>query len=92
MRGAILEIRAASRGGRGPVAGAVSGHESVGLFGDRVHVVTLRPPDRTAAAGRGESLGRRRHAAAGVRRIEPSLEDVFVSVPGRSTRNGRPPR
>ena len=51
---------------------------SVGLFGDRVHVVT-RDPTGT------ERQPRELVAAAGfelvsIRSVEPSLEDVFVSV------------
>ena len=51
---------------------------SVGLFGDRVHVVTRDP------AGT-ERRTRELVAAAGfelvsIRAVEPSLEDVFVSV------------
>ncbi len=76
MRGAILEVRAADprraaaelREGLGRLA------RSVGLFGDRVHVVT----DEAEAADariRGV-LGE----AAATRRIEPSLEDVLVSL------------
>jgi ABC-2 type transport system ATP-binding protein len=60
---------------------------SVGLFGDRVHVAARHPE---AAAARIRELV----AAAGfepltIRAIEPSLEDVFVSVlaarPGQAT-------
>jgi len=79
MRGAILEVRAADprraaaelREGLGALA------RSVGLFGDRVHVVT----DEAEAADariRGV-LGE----AAATRRIEPSLEDVLVSLTER---------
>ncbi|MBN2560025.1 MAG: ABC transporter ATP-binding protein [Phycisphaerae bacterium] len=55
--------------------------DSVGLFGDRVHVVTQKPE---STSGRVEQL----LAGAGlqttsIRPIEPTLEDVFVSVLAR---------
>jgi ABC-2 type transport system ATP-binding protein len=83
MRGTILEIRVAApravasklralsgTGGMGPM--------TVGLFGDRLHVVTATPSET-------ESAVRSSLAASGsepfeIRRIDPSLEDVFVSV------------
>ncbi len=80
MRRAILEIRASQ-----PRRVLVLLREqfpgmSVGLFGDRVHVVTAEP-DRTAAQARAvlASAGLPIHA---LQPIEPSLEDVFVSVLG----------
>jgi ABC-2 type transport system ATP-binding protein len=80
MRGAILEVRSADPRRAAALLrqglGALS--RSVGLFGDRVHVVT---DDPEAAAGRvegllaGSGLG-----AVEVRHAEPSLEDVLVSM------------
>ena len=60
---------------------------SVGLFGDRVHVVTEAA---TKTAVQVEAIWR----AAGMpavefRPIAPSLEDVFVSVPGGRGRIGK---
>ena len=89
MRGAILEIRTAEarraagllREGLGAPAG------SVGLFGDRVHVVT-GDPDATAARA-AKLLADAGLADAAIRRIEPSLEDVLVSVIGREGEGGR---
>lgn len=82
MRGSILEVRCAEprKATRSLQARLPSG--SVGLFGDRVHVVTSTP-EKTAPelevilAGDGISV-------TSVRIIEPSLEDVFVSVLGDS--------
>lgn len=78
MRGTILEIRAE----RPRQAVAALRHEmpgaSVGLFGDRVHVVTVTPEQTTAdveAALASVNIG-----IVGVRPIAPSLEDVFISV------------
>lgn len=78
MRGSILEIRTAyprkcAQLLRLGVPGA-----TVGLFGDRVHLVTDDPEkgrEVVAAILRKEGL-----EPLGVREIEPSLEDVFVSV------------
>jgi ABC-2 type transport system ATP-binding protein len=78
MRGVILEVRSTEP----RRATALLRHEftpsSVGLFGDRVHLATEDPE---AAARKVEAC----LAAAGfeleaIRRIEPGLEDVFVSV------------
>jgi ABC-2 type transport system ATP-binding protein len=80
MRGAIIEVRAARpRKTAGLLRHALK-EDSVGLFGDRVHVTTQRPE---AAAERVRAV----LAAAGVqligmRLVEPELEDVFVSVLG----------
>jgi ABC-2 type transport system ATP-binding protein len=51
---------------------------TVGLFGDRVHVVT-REPDRIGAESQA-ALSQAGLAVLGIRPIEPSLEDVFISV------------
>ena len=81
MRGTILEIRSARP--RQAAALLRQGLEGrgVGLFGDRVHVVSLHPQETIRQV---ESI----LAAAAlpidaIRPIEPSLEDVFVSVLGR---------
>jgi len=78
MKGAILEIRSgnsrlAARLLRDRLPGA-----SVGLFGDRVHLVIDTPErgeDQVAAILREGGI-----ELSGVRQIEPNLEDVFVSV------------
>ena len=78
MPGAILEIRAddprrSLRLLREGLAGV-----SVGLFGDRLHLVTGDPD---AAPGLVmEIMHREGIELLDIRRIEPSLEDVFVSV------------
>jgi ABC-2 type transport system ATP-binding protein len=77
MRGSILEIQTPE-----PRRAAARLREldvlSVGLFGDRVHIVT-RSPDETAAAAEKLLAGSGIELRL-VRQIEPSLEDVFVSV------------
>jgi ABC-2 type transport system ATP-binding protein len=78
MRGTILEIRA--REPRRAVAvlrGQLSA-VSVGLFGDRVHVVSLEP-ERTAAEAQSALAGAGLDVV-GIRPVDPSLEDVFISV------------
>lgn len=78
MKGIILEIltndpRKTARLLREAISGV-----SVGLFGDRVHLVCEDPEKdrvRTENILRGAGVELR-----GIRQIEPSLEDVFVSV------------
>ncbi len=78
MRGAILEIRAQEPRQAAAVLKERLPAASVGLFGDRIHVVSLEP-ERTAAVAEA-TLARAGLGALGVRTIEPSLEDVFISV------------
>jgi ABC-2 type transport system ATP-binding protein len=80
MRGSILEIRASEPRRATTALRQQLGGASVGLFGDRVHVVTA---DAAAARSQAERI----LAGTGLkldslRIIEPSLEDVFVSVLG----------
>jgi len=80
MRGTILQV--VTTNSRGAVAALKQRlrAESVGLFGDRIHIVT-QEPDATAAqvesilAGSGIRITDRR-------RVEPTLEDVFISIVG----------
>ncbi len=78
MKGAILEIRASEPREAASLLRARLRAGSVGLFGDRVHVLT-----QNLERASGEAL--QLLATAGVtpemiRPIEPTLEDVFVSV------------
>lgn len=78
MRGSLLEVRALEPRRATALLREQLGGGSVGLFGDRVHVVT---EDAAATAALAEHM----LAEAGikvesVREIDPSLEDVFVSV------------
>jgi ABC-2 type transport system ATP-binding protein len=81
MQGTILEIRTASpRDSARVLRGELRGM-SIGLFGDRVHLVTDdsgRATELAAACLKEHSI-----ELIGIRRIEPSLEDVFVSVLAR---------
>jgi ABC-2 type transport system ATP-binding protein len=78
MRGSILEVRASDPRRATTVLRERLGAESVGLFGDRVHVVTQDP----ASAQRQveQILARAELSVEELRQVEPSLEDVFVSV------------
>ncbi len=78
MRGTILEIRT----DHPRHAVAALRHQmpeaSVGLFGDRLHLVT---DDAARATTEVESLLRQAGLPVlGIRPIDPSLEDVFISV------------
>lgn len=81
MRGSILEIRASDPRRAAAVLRRQPGLPSVGLFGDRVHVVTLEPEQ--AKLQSEEALIREGLSISSLGVIEPSLEDVFVSVLGR---------
>ena len=82
MRGSILEVRCAEprKATRSLQVHFPTGN--VGLFGDRVHVVTSTP-EKTAPE-LGLLLARDNISVTSVRQIEPSLEDVFISVLGSS--------
>jgi ABC-2 type transport system ATP-binding protein len=80
MRGSILEIRSSNpRQATAALRASLPG-SSVGLFGDRVHVVAedLDAARRQAA----EILRAAQVEASDFRPVEPTLEDVFVSVLG----------
>jgi ABC-2 type transport system ATP-binding protein len=78
MRGTILEVRASQPRKATERLRGKFGANAVGLFGDRVHVVTQEPHttrDQVEVVLREAGL-----EVASIRQIEPSLEDVFVSV------------
>jgi ABC-2 type transport system ATP-binding protein len=78
MRGTILEIRTDNARRAARVLRDRLPEASVGIFGDRVHLVTDAPASAAAEADsllQAEGIGR-----VAIRQIEPSLEDVFVSV------------
>lgn len=81
MRGSILEVRCSQPRRAAAVLRQKLAAESVGLFGDRVHVVSA-DADGTAADVRA-ILAQGNLPLLGIRPIEPSLEDVFVSVLGQ---------
>ncbi|TLM67169.1 MAG: ABC transporter ATP-binding protein [Deltaproteobacteria bacterium] len=80
MPGALLEIRTRQARSAARVLREQMPQERIGLFGDRVHLVTAEP----AVAG---PAARAALAAAGIelldlRPVEPSLEDIFIAVIG----------
>jgi ABC-2 type transport system ATP-binding protein len=78
MRGTILEIRAQDPRQAATVLRERLSEVSVGLFGDRVHVVSMEYERASAAAQ--AALAQAGLEVIGVRPIDPSLEDVFISV------------
>ena len=78
MRGTILEIRTEQPRAAVALLKAQLRGASIGLFGDRLHLVAL-DPDRTAAEAQA-ALAAAGIAVLGIRPVEPSLEDAFVSM------------
>lgn len=78
MRGALIEVRAAEPRRATETLRSSMPAENVGLFGDRVHVVASDPERAMSEVQR--LLQAAGNDAHGIRVIEPSLEDVFVSV------------
>jgi len=88
MRGTILEVRVNRTREAAALLKRRVKAESVGLFGDRIHVVTM---DRAQTAQEVPALLQAEgFALQGLRPIEPSLEDVFVSV--LTSEGGVPPK
>ena len=79
MRGTILEIRCDQPRRASALLKEKMAGVTVGLFGDRVHVVGHEAEERIALTAKG-LLADAGFAPAGIRQIEPTLEDVFVSV------------
>jgi ABC-2 type transport system ATP-binding protein len=78
MHGTILEIRTDQPRQAAAVLKEQLPHATTGLFGDRLHLVTSEPDlAATKATGALASSGL---TVTGIRPIEPSLEDVFISV------------
>jgi ABC-2 type transport system ATP-binding protein len=84
MTGAILEIRTAEPRKAAALLRVQLPGCSAGLFGDRVHVASPDPAATQVQAA--EILRRAGLQVAGIRPIEPGLEDVFVSVLNAGTR------
>ncbi len=78
MVGTILELRVEHTRQAARALREGLGSQSMGIFGDRIHVVTPHPEQtawelRKILSGQGIPFGE-------IRAVEPSLEDVFVSV------------
>lgn len=80
MRGVILEIRTDDPRRAAAVLKEQSPETSVGLFGDRLHLVTDEPD--VAEREARDTLIQAGLQVNDVRQIPPSLEDVFISVLG----------
>lgn len=80
MRGTIIEIRSTQPRRATTLLRENFARGSVGLFGDRVHVVTQEPEKTAREAER--ILRAAEVQLGGIRPVEPSLEDVFISVLG----------
>jgi drug efflux transport system ATP-binding protein len=78
MKGSILEIRVNNPRRATSLLREHYGAEAVGLFGDRVHLVAQGPEGDSANVEK--IIARAGLISLGVRNIEPSLEDVFISV------------
>ena len=78
MQGTIVEIRPSEPRRAVALLRDQFKSDTVGLFGSRVHVVT-QDPDRVMS-GAEEILAGEGLRLSGMRPVEPSLEDVFISV------------
>jgi len=83
MRGALIELLTPDARRAVAVLRETIDAQSIGLFGDRVHIVTS-DADRTMQAAEAALVGAGLGVSA-IRTIEPSLEDVFVSVLSEET-------
>ncbi len=86
MRGVILEIRAQDPRQAAALLKSHLPDMSVGLFGDRLHVVSL-DPERTQAQAEA-ALAQAGIPIIGIHTIEPSLEDVFISMIAEAEKAG----
>lgn len=78
MRGAIIEIRSSLPRKAAAILREHLAGMTVGLFGDRVHIVTTQPEETSERARQAlDASGIRMQS---VRAIEPGLEDVLVSL------------
>lgn len=80
MHGSILEVQTSATRPTATLIRRSLPAVSVSLFGDRLHVVT--DGSREIAATIEALMAKEGLPLAGIRAIEPSLEDVFVSVLG----------
>lgn len=78
IRGVILEIRSGEPRRTARLLKERLGADTVNLFGDTIHVATTEPDG--AADMIRETCGKEGITEVGIRGVEPSLEDVFVSV------------
>lgn len=80
LRGTVLELRSPQSRKLAALLRSELNETSVGLFGDRIHVVA---EDAAVATSEATKIAQAAGLSVdGVRTIEPTLEDVFVSVLG----------
>lgn len=91
MKGTILEIQCNQPRRVKALLREQYPPDAVGLFGDRVHLVTEDSERDSLAAEK--MIGQAGLSCLGIRPIEPSLEDVFISVLGeKKMESGNGPR
>jgi ABC-2 type transport system ATP-binding protein len=78
MDGTILEIRSPSPRRASELLRDHFKRDAVGLFGDRVHLISLEPQEDTEKAEK--ILIAAGLSPASIRPVAPSLEDVFISL------------
>lgn len=78
LPGGMLEVRCANPRNAATVLRESLPGVDVTAFGDRLHVGVADPDDMSPRVV--ALLDRHGHAVAGIRRVEPSLEDVFLAV------------
>jgi len=85
--GRILEVTAPGRPGAADAARALPGVSDVQVFGERLHLTVERDSDEAVAAVVRE-IAHTSLAAATVRAVPPSLEDVFIATLARKEQAG----
>jgi ABC-2 type transport system ATP-binding protein len=86
MRGTLLEVRTDEPRQATAILRDRLPQDSVGLFGDKVHILTNR--GEAAAEEADKALRAAGLESSSIRSIEPTLEDVFVSVLGNDKGDG----
>lgn len=84
MSGEILEVRSSNARKSAAILRERILDASVGIFGDRLHLVSRSPEQHAELASsilNNEGIG-----VMGIRRIEPSLEDVYISILSANSR------
>ena len=86
MRGSLLEVRTDEPRRATALLRNSLAQDSVGLFGDKVHILTNRGEEATRQAEKALRVAGLESSS--IRSIEPTLEDVFVSVLGNDEGGG----
>jgi len=86
MKGGVLELSTSDPRKALRLLSAVFPASSVALFGDRLHLYALQPAEAGATAA--ATLGAGGVELAALREVEPTLEDIFVSLERRGQGEG----